>query len=122
MPKKGELLPIPHGTYGGAQAHYKRGIPIDAEDSCGCRAARSVWMAEWRAKQRHMTTVKEREELLARKIGAMLMLRHPAEAREIRLQVLPQVRKELQQKKLKAARRHPDDLLPPNRRKAEGRG
>jgi hypothetical protein len=41
--------PINHGTNGGYEMHRNRNEPIDADDSCGCRAAHA---ASARAKAR----------------------------------------------------------------------
>lgn len=95
MPKKNELKPIPHGTYGGAQAHVKRGIPIDAEDSCGCRKAKRDYINEWRKRSNKW---KDRDKFNARvrtKVGAQLMLRHPAETRELTARARRSVRAEM---------------------------
>lgn len=101
MPKKNELKPIPHGTYGGAQAHVKRKIPIDAEDSCGCRKAKRDYIAEWRKRSQ---VWKKRDKLNARvrtRVGAWLMANHPEEARVLAIKARREVVAEMKAKALK---------------------
>jgi hypothetical protein len=95
MPKKGELKPIPHGTYGGTQQHRKRGIPIDEEDSCGCRKAHREYMAEWRKRSSKWKTRDKFNARVRTKVGAQLMLRHPAETRELMTKAKREVRAEM---------------------------
>lgn len=61
MPKAGELTPIKHGTYGGAQAHRKRGIP-----QCeSCKDARNKYETNLR-RQRKKEADGRKEQLLIR--------------------------------------------------------
>ena len=48
LPGNGQ--PINHGTEGGYQTHKRRGLPVDADDTCGCRAA-AVRAKDARAKK-----------------------------------------------------------------------
>lgn len=101
MPKKGELKPIPHGTYGGTQQHRKRGIPIDDEDSCGCRKAHREYMAAWRQRSR---VWKKRDKLNSRirtRVGAWLMASHPEEAKRLRVKARQEVIAEMKREALK---------------------
>lgn len=93
--------PINHGTNGGYQAHLSRKIPIDDEDSCGCRKARSVYMSEWRAINKAW---KKRDKLNARiryRVGAWLIERHPEEARALVAKARQEVVAEMKAEALK---------------------
>jgi hypothetical protein len=45
-----KLVPIRHGTYNGYIQHVRRKVPVDENDSCGCRAAQSAYQRERRTR------------------------------------------------------------------------
>lgn len=101
MPQKNELGPIPHGTYAGKQAHVKRKVPIDAEDSCGCRKANRDYMNAWRKRN---NAWKKRDRLNAKvrtRVGAWLMSLHPEEARLLMIKARQEVVAEMKKEALK---------------------
>ena len=117
MPKRGELGPINHGTYGGAQAHVKRKIPIDKADSCGCREARRLYNQDLREGQRGKNRIREFNERVSKKVGARLMLRYPAETKEL----LTKFRSEVRAEMIKEQSQRNDELLQSRTRTAEDR-
>lgn len=104
-PKKGQVQPIAHGTYGGAQAHVKRKIPIDKDDSCGCRQAKRDYMNSWRKRS---SVWKEKDKFNARVrtwVATQLILRHPQEARELTEQGKRKIRAEIAKEQAEAKSR-----------------
>lgn len=43
-----ELVDIRHGTEYGYVQHIRREVPVDDDDTCGCRAAHATYQAERR--------------------------------------------------------------------------
>ena len=74
-------VPIRHGEYAGYQAHKRRNIPIDPDDSCGCRAANRQYMSNLRAKNAILAEKVRVDNMLRNRAFRKLARKHPAEFR-----------------------------------------
>jgi hypothetical protein len=69
--RPGPKKPIAHGTYKGAQQHYRKKIPIPSDDPCGCRKAmREAKAAQsQRRRDRHQALLDAAAAVLAQRIA-----------------------------------------------------
>lgn len=84
MGQKGKLQkPIEHGTYNGWASHQRNKIPIDKEDSCGCRAAKNEREKAYHHERRALQKKLDERKLVWERAMTRLAERHPTEAKEL---------------------------------------
>lgn len=99
--RRNEPQPIAHGTYGGYQTHIRRKVPIDDQDSCGCRKAERIYMSEWRDINRAWKRKAKLNARVRTRVGSWLMQRHPEEARVLTAKARQEVVAEMKKEALK---------------------